>query len=147
MILVSGALRRKTLEPVCGCEASLLVRFSGAGLCITAGQETHLSVFTCPSTPDPQRLQNKNERPPEQDKMGACGDYFVTEGVNIAINNELAAAERFSVSADLRGAMRRYPEQNTFAKIKDGTSTTILVAECAGREDVWCGWQWNGSQC
>ena len=51
----------------------------------------HLSTFTCPSTPDPERLQNKSERPPEQNKIGACGDYFVPEGVNLAINNELVA--------------------------------------------------------
>jgi prepilin-type processing-associated H-X9-DG protein len=100
---------------------------------------TRLSIFTCPSTPDPNRLQSKRENPPEQDKIGACGDYFVTEGVNIAINNELPVNERFSRTADLRGALRKYPEQCTFAKIKDGTSNTILVAECAGREDVWRG--------
>ena len=55
----------------------------------------------------------------------------MTEGVNIAINNELPAAERFLATADLRGALRKFPEQNAFAKIKDGTSNTILVAECA----------------
>ena len=38
-----------------------------------------------------------------------------------------------------REALRKYPEQNTFANILDGTSHTILVAECAGREDVWRG--------
>jgi prepilin-type N-terminal cleavage/methylation domain-containing protein/prepilin-type processing-associated H-X9-DG protein len=106
---------------------------------------TQLAVFICPSTPDPKRIQNKSERPPEQNKVGACGDYFVTEGVNIAINNELPAAERFPVAADLRGALRKYPEQNTFAKIKDGTTHTILVAECAGREDVWRGRQWTAA--
>jgi prepilin-type N-terminal cleavage/methylation domain-containing protein/prepilin-type processing-associated H-X9-DG protein len=104
---------------------------------------THLSVFICPSTPDASRLQNKNEKPPEQNKIGACGDYFVTEGVNLAINNELPLAERFRASADLRGALRKYPEKSTFAKIKDGTTNTILVAECAGREDVWRGREWK----
>ena len=106
---------------------------------------TRLTVFTCPSTPDPSRLQNKSEKAPEQNKIGACGDYFVTEGVNIAINNELPAAERFLATADLRGALRKFPDQNTFAKIKDGTSNTMLVAECAGREDVWRGSQWKSA--
>ncbi|MHB8971729.1 MAG: DUF1559 family PulG-like putative transporter [Pirellulaceae bacterium] len=101
----------------------------------------HLGVFICPSTPEPQRLQFKSERPPEQNKVGACGDYFVPEGVNLAINNELPAAERFAASADLRGALRKYPERNTFSKISDGLSNTFLVAECAGREDVWRGRQ------
>jgi len=106
---------------------------------------TYLNVFACPSTPDPHRLQNKTERLPEQNKIGACTDYFVTEGVNIAINNELPVPERFLATADLRGALRKYPEQNSFAKIKDGTSHTILVAECAGREDVWRGREWKAA--
>jgi prepilin-type N-terminal cleavage/methylation domain-containing protein len=97
-----------------------------------------LSVFTCPSTPNPGRLQSKVETPPEQNKVGACGDYFVPEGVNAAINNELAPADRLP-TGDLRGALRKYPERNAFAAITDGTSNTILVAECAGREDVWRG--------
>ena len=84
-------------------------------------------------------MQSKAETPPEQNKVGACGDYFVTEGVNLAINNELPAADAFPAGADLRGALRKYPELNTFANILDGTSHTILVAECAGREDVWRG--------
>jgi prepilin-type N-terminal cleavage/methylation domain-containing protein len=106
---------------------------------------THLSVFTCPSTPDPNRLQNKSEKPPEQNKIGACGDYFVPEGVNLAINNELLAAERFAATANLRGALRKFPEQNSFSKIKDGLSNTFLVAECAGREDVWRGREWKAA--
>lgn len=95
-----------------------------------------LSVFMCPSTPDPNRIQNKTETPPEQNKVGACGDYFVPEGVNAAINNELSPSERFPAATDLRGGLRKYPESNSFADFTDGTSNTILVAECAGREDV-----------
>lgn len=99
----------------------------------------HLAVFICPSTPNPERLQNKTETPPEENKVGACGDYFVPEGVNVAINNELPAAEQFPASADLKGALRKYPEENSFAAFTDGTSNTILLAECAGREDLWRG--------
>jgi prepilin-type N-terminal cleavage/methylation domain-containing protein len=104
---------------------------------------THLSVFMCPSTPEQKRIQNKAEKAPEQNKMGACGDYFVPEGVNLAINNELPEYERFTAQADLRGALRKYPDENKFAKIKDGTSNTFLIAECAGREDVWRGREWK----
>jgi prepilin-type N-terminal cleavage/methylation domain-containing protein/prepilin-type processing-associated H-X9-DG protein len=97
----------------------------------------HLSVFLCPSTPNPIRLQTKTETPPEQNKVGACGDYFVTEGVNPAINNELTTAEQLTATGDLRGALRKFPERNAFGNMLDGTSNTILVAECAGREDIW----------
>jgi len=101
--------------------------------------QMHLSVFLCPSSPRPRRLQNKTENPPEQNKVGACGDYFIPEGVNTAINNELPAAQQYPAGTDLRGGLRAFPDVTTFACFTDGTSQTILVAECAGREDVWRG--------
>jgi prepilin-type N-terminal cleavage/methylation domain-containing protein/prepilin-type processing-associated H-X9-DG protein len=104
-----------------------------------ATSQKHLSILLCPSTPNPFRLQNKAETPPEQNKVGACGDYFVTEGVNIAINNELPIGEQYPAMADLTGALRKFPEVNRMAHILDGTSNTILFGECAGREDVWRG--------
>jgi prepilin-type processing-associated H-X9-DG protein len=100
---------------------------------------THLAVFLCPSTPLQNRIQNKAETPPEQNKVGACGDYFVPEGVNVAINAELPAAERFPSGADVRGMLQVFPNRTTFGSVTDGSSNTILVAECAGREDVWRG--------
>jgi prepilin-type N-terminal cleavage/methylation domain-containing protein/prepilin-type processing-associated H-X9-DG protein len=98
-----------------------------------------LAVFTCPSTPNPQRIQNKTEVAPEQNKIGACGDYFAPEGVNIAINTELATADQFPMTSDLKGMMRPFPEKVTLLAAMDGTSSTILYGECAGREDVWRG--------
>ncbi len=100
---------------------------------------TPLKVFQCPSTPNQPRFQHKVETPPEQDKVGAAGDYFVPEGVSPAINAELPAAEQFPAGADLSGALVGFPARNTFGAITDGTSNTILLAECAGREDVWRG--------
>lgn len=102
--------------------------------------QMHLSVFTCPSTPNAKRLQNKPEIPPEQNKIGACGDYFAIEGVNPAINNELPASLQFPAGSDLRGILRQQSEgYPTFAAVTDGTSNTIMLGECAGREDVWRG--------
>ncbi|MFO0870322.1 MAG: DUF1559 domain-containing protein [Pirellulales bacterium] len=103
--------------------------------------QKHLSVFLCPSTPNPKRLQNKPETAPEQNKVGACGDYFATEGVSTLINNELPPSEQFPAGSDLQGAMRKFPTDNFLANILDGTSNTILIGECAGREDVYRGRQ------
>jgi prepilin-type N-terminal cleavage/methylation domain-containing protein/prepilin-type processing-associated H-X9-DG protein len=113
--------------------------YAGVPIPNAATVQTHLSVFICPSSPWPKRLQNKTETPPEQNKVGACGDYFIPEGVSAAINNELPAGQRHPAGTDLRGALRPFPEGTTFAAFTDGTSQTILVAEGAGREDVWRG--------
>jgi len=102
---------------------------------------TYIPVFNCPATLDQPRLQNKVETAATQNKIGSCGDYFTPEGVNIAINGELPAGQQFPNIADaLRGVLRRQAEgPSTFGGIADGTSNTILLAECAGREDVWRG--------
>jgi len=101
--------------------------------------QLHIAVFICPSTPNPKRLQNKTEVAPEQNKIGACGDYFIVEGVNTAINAELPSADQFPAGSDLRGILRAFPETTTFTGITDGTSSTIMIGECAGREDVYRG--------
>lgn len=95
------------------------------------------TIFMCPSTQIQPRMQNKQETPPEQNKIGACGDYFVPEGVNFAINAELPVGSQFTPGPGLFGALREYPNKNKFAQFIDGTSNTILIGECAGREDVW----------
>ncbi len=113
--------------------------YSGVPIPNAATVQLHLAVFNCPSTPNQRRMQSKAETPPEQNKVGACGDYFVTEGVSPAINAELIAADQFPTGSDLQGALRKFPNANTFAMITDGTSHTILLGECAGREDVYRG--------
>ncbi len=114
-----------------------------AGLPIPNGitARTFLPVFICPSTPGPQRLQNKVENAATQNKIGACGDYFVTEGVNASMNAEFVALGEPPLSAtNLKGALRPETEgPSRFADVKDGTSHTILIGEDAGREDVWRG--------
>lgn len=100
-----------------------------------------VSVLTCPSTPNPNRIQDKPETTPPN-KTGACGDFVVPTGVHTDVNNSLAAADQFPAGADLQGVVAVKSEFNTANELKnvtDGTSNTIMIGECAGREDVWRG--------
>lgn len=115
-----------------------------------------VSAFICPSTPNPQRMQHKVD-PATGDKLGACGDYFAPEGVSASILAEfppalLAAAPipRFGTASVLPGVLEPYElpgagsspyayRKTTLQQVTDGTSNTIMLGECAGREDVWRG--------
>ncbi|MEZ6139143.1 MAG: DUF1559 domain-containing protein [Zavarzinella sp.] len=100
---------------------------------------THVKIMQCPSAPNPKRFQDKNDSPPR--KKGATTDYFLPEGVHSDMNIELVALGLPPLSnspTSLYGVMRPVPEpQSTFAMVTDGLSNTILIGECAGREDVW----------
>src|SRR5262249_50660492 len=100
---------------------------------------TQLKIVQCPSTPIPNRTQDKPENPPPN-KTGACGDYFPPTGVHLDINNVLPPAQQFAPKADLRGVLCWYDDtnrSNRVADVTDGLSNSILLGECAGREDVW----------
>jgi prepilin-type N-terminal cleavage/methylation domain-containing protein/prepilin-type processing-associated H-X9-DG protein len=104
---------------------------------------TQLPVIQCPSTPMPNRIQDKIANPR---KTGACSDYFLVAGTGTSFNVAASlpgpaptatvpgATEEWSGCASTNNAKR---PKSTFAKITDGLSKTILLAECAGREDVW----------
>src|SRR5262245_30620474 len=98
-----------------------------------------LPVLNCPSTPGGPRFEDKPNSP--ETKYGACGDYFTPTGVHTDINLILPAAAASSSTADLRGVTANYSatknKRNRVASMRDGTSNSILIAECAGREDVW----------
>ncbi|NDH07227.1 DUF1559 domain-containing protein, partial [bacterium] len=121
--------------------------------------KANLKIFNCPTTPVQPRMQNKPETVAVPtptgmrvvDKQGACGDYFAPSGVFWEINNELSVADRIPAGTDLRGALCWHGQDTTTSPpwafnysnrmndIADGTSNTIMLGECAGREDVWRG--------
>jgi prepilin-type processing-associated H-X9-DG protein len=68
------------------------------------------------------------------------GDYFTPAGVHPDINLVLPTTDQVNTASDLRGVICWHSAtntQNTLASILDGTSNSIMVGECAGREDVW----------
>jgi prepilin-type N-terminal cleavage/methylation domain-containing protein/prepilin-type processing-associated H-X9-DG protein len=100
---------------------------------------TQIKILNCPATFVQNRMQDKPESTPPN-KTGACTDYFPPLGVHADINKSLAATDQYAATADLRGAMVACPTTQQASRrreIKDGTSNTFLMAECAGREDVW----------
>lgn len=100
---------------------------------------TPLAMMMCPETPGEPRMEDKPNSP--ETKRGACGDYFTPTGVHTDINTSLPAGRQFSPTTDLRGALSIYNAttnpKNKISDITDGLSQTILLGECAGREDVW----------
>lgn len=101
--------------------------------------QRRLPLLQCTSTPKPFRIQDKPEASPPN-KTGAVGDYFTPTGVHPDINLSLPAAAQISTGQDLRGVICWFSAMNpsnTLAEVTDGTSNSIMVGECAGREDVW----------
>jgi len=104
--------------------------------------QTFLRVIQCPSTPNPDRLQNKVEVTPPN-KVGACTDYYAVEGIHANFNANAGLTGADQLTGDRTGVMQGWPSAaaarpaNRMASILDGTSNTILVGENAGREDVY----------
>ncbi len=101
-----------------------------------------ITLMTCPSTPGPDRIQDKPETV-GPNKTGACGDYFTPTGVHLDINQSLPVSEPIPAGTDLRGVIGSFEDKvnvrNRMADIRDGLSNSVMISECAGREDVWRG--------
>lgn len=98
----------------------------------------HVKILQCPGAPFPNRFQDKIATPR---KKGATTDYFPPEGISASFNAELLAQGLPSLGTTaptMVGILRPVPEPKaSIAVIEDGTSNTILMGECGGREDVW----------
>ncbi|MBX7106304.1 MAG: DUF1559 domain-containing protein [Gemmataceae bacterium] len=108
---------------------------------------TQIRILQCPGSPFNNRFQDKIATPR---KKGACTDFFAVEGINASFNTELTAQGQPTLGTAARqmvGVMRPVPEPRvTISSIEDGSSNTILIGECAGREDVWRGRRGTPSQ-
>jgi prepilin-type N-terminal cleavage/methylation domain-containing protein/prepilin-type processing-associated H-X9-DG protein len=104
--------------------------------------QTQLRVVQCPSTPNPDRLQNKLEASPPH-KIGATTDYYVVEGISANFNTNAGLSGADLLTGDRTGVMVGWTAvasprpSNRITSITDGTSNTILVGENSGREDVY----------
>lgn len=108
---------------------------------------TQFQIMQCASSPFPNRIQDKIETVAsgKPRKTGACGDYFLVGGVGTNFNTVAGLTTATGTVAVGPGATETWSgcgagavrPRSTLAKIIDGTSKTILLAENAGREDVW----------
>jgi prepilin-type N-terminal cleavage/methylation domain-containing protein len=100
---------------------------------------THVRILQCPSAPDADRLGAGAVNPDVNPAVGSLTGYAPVSGITAALN-ESGLVDRVE---DLRGVMVIEPDiRNPTGSvgalgIPDGTSNTILVAECAGRPTRW----------
>jgi prepilin-type processing-associated H-X9-DG protein len=85
-----------------------------------------IKVFQCPSTPVSNRIDSTFLNKP------ACSDYNAI----IGIDPNLAAINLIPPTPDVRGTLVKYVPSR-LAQVTDGTSTTVVVTEDAGRPKLW----------
>jgi prepilin-type N-terminal cleavage/methylation domain-containing protein/prepilin-type processing-associated H-X9-DG protein len=97
--------------------------------------QTQLAVFQCPSTPNSNRLDTKLITVGGVSFSGprACADYAPMEGVGSLLTGTGLVDVQSEGSP---GALQVNFTQCRLADIRDGTSSTLLIAEHAGRP-VW----------
>ena len=93
----------------------------------------HLTILQCPSTPQGQRLDSLSE----PGVTTACVDYAPVVALNSAlINFSPPLVDAYPTNESRNGAMS-VNSVTRLIHIRDGTSTTILVSEVAGRPLVY----------
>jgi prepilin-type processing-associated H-X9-DG protein len=100
--------------------------------------KTQLSLWQCPSA-EANRIMDGSlitvTPPPGKRFTGtaACGDYAGIRGIDPA----LASSGLVDPASSYDGILQINRTTRMPADIPDGTSTTILMAECAGRPTLW----------
>jgi prepilin-type N-terminal cleavage/methylation domain-containing protein/prepilin-type processing-associated H-X9-DG protein len=92
----------------------------------------HLRVFQCPSTADQDRYMTFGPFKFFGTKA-ACGDYAAT----LEVDKTLTGLGWVDPVGDYRGVLTAAPMLTRLLDITDGTSSTILLAEDAGRPRLW----------
>jgi hypothetical protein len=112
-----------------------------------AARSTLLSVMNCPTTPDGNRTFTRSVTIPSGAGGGtrtitiATGDY----APNNSYGTALEGLGLVDVSPDPDGILE-VNKSWTIPECLDGTSSTILLSECAGRPDRWQAGKKNGTQ-
>ena len=95
---------------------------------------TRLKVVECPSAPNGQVVDGAPDTSPQWTNIVANGDYGGFYGVDPQLVT-LGLVDAGSGGAD-KGGMSKTVKLN-FNSFTDGLSNTLLLAESAGRPDVW----------
>ncbi|MBI3863638.1 MAG: DUF1559 domain-containing protein [Planctomycetia bacterium] len=102
---------------------------------------TGISIFECPSSPNPERL-DYDPGPPAVYNVVAISDYGVTLGLDVRLSNLLGyptppANFKYSSPGNAYEGIMPKNSQNGIAAITDGLSQTIAITESAGRPFVY----------
>jgi hypothetical protein len=101
-----------------------------------------LPAFVCPSTPRAQNpfleeTENTFCYPCFPKLMAGASDYTITGEYAFNLQSYYAAVNNGVCQACQRGPLNVWDFNVSLERIVDGTSTTILLVEAAGRPDLW----------
>lgn len=91
--------------------------------------QTQLQIFTCPSAPGSNRFD------PYHAPNAAAGDYGSINEVKPKVYTDVMGIPDPGEPSRV-GVLAKW-NKNPMQNIVDGTSNTIMIAECAGQPEVW----------